>query len=506
MNPILTAGVFFTAIIAGLVLAGGFQLLLTSLSVATGLNMLGVDAIKDRDIASSDEGAMKTLHKNVRKISGAFGFWALVTASVSLFFASMLAVRLGSVYGNAKGATLGIVIWALFFLATAAVESFAAYSLTGSLFKFAAAGLKSAYAGVSSVFRSSPAKEAGETAAAITRKVNEEIFGSSAQKDISAKIGDYISQFKPTMAQNLIGGVLSTAEMKMVQTPDWQKSFSSYLQNTAKLGADKVQDMGKRLKDALSSPEAAAEGVMQAAGVPEKEAKSVRERFENYLRATGKSELNPEGIKNDLRELITNPGAGFDALRSRVSGIDRSTITAVLSQRKDMTPEEARRVVDRVDQVLKEITLNAQNARTELQSRVRAYLDSLGRPELGYEGIKNDLQKLFHDPKAGLEDLIDHAKSINRDSIKALVASRKDISPEQAERIISSVEAARDNFIGKVRQAKEEAQRRIQQAGQTVLDQADEVRQTAATAAWWMCAAAIVSGLAAALGGMAGAL
>jgi plasmid maintenance system antidote protein VapI len=506
MNPIMTAGVFFTAIIAGLILAGGFQLLLTSLSVATGLNMLGGNAVKQGDSTRTDAGAMQTMHRNVRKISGAFGFWALVTASVSLFFASMLAVRLGAVYGNATGATLGIVIWALFFLATAAVESFTAYSLTGSLFKFAAAGLKSAYAGISSVFKSSPAKEAGESAAAITRKVNEEIFGSSAQKDITAKISGYINQLRPNAAQNLIGSVLSAAEMKIVQTPDWQRSFSAYLQNTAKLGAEKVQDLNKRLKDALSGAETAAEGVMPGAGVPEKEAKSVRERFENYLRATGKSELNPEGIKNDLRELITNPGAGFDALRSRVSGIDRSTITAVLSQRKDMTPEEARRVVDRVDQVLKEITQNAQHAKTELLSRVRAYLDSLGRPELGYEGIKNDLQTLFHDPKAGLEELLEHARAINRDSIKALVASRKDISPEQAERIISSVEAARDNFIGKVRQAKEEAQRRMQEAGRAVLEQADEVRQTAATAAWWMCAAAVVSGLAAALGGMAGAL
>ncbi|GAB4345587.1 MAG: hypothetical protein OHK0047_39000 [Leptolyngbyaceae cyanobacterium] len=63
--------------------------------------------------------------------------------------------------------------------------------------------------------------------------------------------------------------------------------------------------------------------------------------LEDYLRHTDKEKLNPEGIKRDLGLLVQSPELDLQHLSDRLAQVDRSTLIALLSQRKDMTPEEA---------------------------------------------------------------------------------------------------------------------------------------------------------------------
>lgn len=80
------------------------------------------------------------------------------------------------------------------------------------------------------------------------------------------------------------------------------------------------------------------------------------------------------------------------------------------------------------------------------------------------------------------------------------------MTEEDAERIISRIESARDRVIGKVEQMGAEVRRRLDAAKQEALHQADEARKIAATAAWWAFASAVVSGVAAVLGGIVAAM
>jgi len=56
--------------------------------------------------------------------------------------------------------------------------------------------------------------------------------------------------------------------------------------------------------------------------------------------------------------------------------------------------------------------------------------------------------------------------------------------------------------IHKAEQMKDEVDRRIGQAKDEARHQAEEVRKTAASAAWWTFGTAVVSGVAAAIGGL----
>ncbi len=169
----------------------------------------------------------------------------------------------------------------------------------------------------------------------------------------------------------------------------------------------------------------------------------VQSNFEEYLRHTNKEELNPEGIQRDLQQLFNDPREGWKSVSDRLSHFDRSTLVALLSQREDISEEDANRIADNIDSVRHQFVEQAQAVQHQVQSamdsifgRIRNYLNSLDRPELNYEGIKRDFRKLFEDPEAGVEALRDRLGQFDRDTLVAVLSSREDISQADANRMI----------------------------------------------------------------------
>jgi ElaB/YqjD/DUF883 family membrane-anchored ribosome-binding protein len=401
---------------------------------------------------------------------------------------------------------------------------------------------RSTFGAASSLFAKSPAQEMADTAAKITDTVRSELFGSP--QDFRGQLQNYINQLKPkelSPAQigEAIARTLDETEIKSIVSPDWHENTMVFLQKEGRMSPEKAQAVTSGIKNAASviRQEAGAkkdvtskavDTVARVAGVSSKDAEEYRHKVENYLRSTKKHELNPDGIRHDIEELLRSPKAGFESLKARASSIDKSTVTALLAQRKDMSPDEARKVVDRVDQVLREITgtvqekaqaaqgtvqghvqaakSGAQSTQSGVLSKIRNYLDSMNRPELRYGGIKHDLQLLFHDPKAGADALIDRFKSMDRDTLKAIISSRRDMSEEDAEHLLQRIESTRDEYLEKAQRMKDEVALRVEDARREAMRQADETRKTAATAAWWIVGTAVVSGICAVLGGLAGVL
>jgi hypothetical protein len=108
---------------------------------------------------------------------------------------------------------------------------------------------------------------------------------------------------------------------------------------------------------------------------------------------------------------------------------------------------------------------------------------------------------MFSDPIGGADALLQRLKSVDRDTLKTIIASRRSISEEDAERIVRRIEDARDTVYRRAEQMKEEAERRVEEVRQEALHQAEEARKTAVVAAWWTFGTALMSGIAAAAGG-----
>ncbi|MBD2516485.1 MFS transporter [Nostoc sp. FACHB-973] len=230
--------------------------------------------------------------------------------------------------------------------------------------------------------------------------------------------------------------------------------------------------------------------------------------LENYLRNTNKEELNPESIKRDLQLLLSSPRAGIGNLSDRASKFDRSTIVALLSQREDISEEEANRIVDQIESVRSSIVEQFQQIQQKVQSvldgifaRIRNYLNSLERPELNYEGIKQDFGKVFDDPQAGFEALRDRLSQFDRDTLVAVLSSREDISEADANRIIDQIETARDSVLQRAERIQQETQKRLKAIQQEAKKQVEETKKTVANAAWWIFGTALTSLAASAIAG-----
>lgn len=236
-----------------------------------------------------------------------------------------------------------------------------------------------------------------------------------------------------------------------------------------------------------------------------------QESLADYLRATDKAELSPEGIQRDLKLLLNDPRAGLQSWQERLSHFDRETLVAILSQREDLSEAEVNRVIDQIfsvrDQMLAQVERvkhAVQSAIDRILSAIRNYLNSLQRPELNYDGIKTDLRQLFDDPEAGFGALKDRFSQVDRDTLIALLSSRKDISEADANRLVEQVEHTRDRLLGRAERMQRQAQMYLEDMKTQAQQQLIETQKAAAAAAWWVFWTALISAIAAAGAGALG--
>jgi nucleoid DNA-binding protein len=233
----------------------------------------------------------------------------------------------------------------------------------------------------------------------------------------------------------------------------------------------------------------------------------------DYLRSTDKEEFNPEGIKRDVQLLLNDPRAGVESLQDRLSKIDRESLIALLSQREDISSEDAKRIVDQILVVrertieqLQSIQKQLQSAVDSLLNRIRDYLNGLERPELNYDGIKTDLRTMLDDPQAGFDALRDRFSQLDRNTLIAVISSRDDISQADAERLVNQVERTRDRMLQRAERLQRETQYRLEKVKEDAQKQIEETRKAAATASWWLFFTALFSALASAGAGALGVI
>ncbi|NJN03233.1 MAG: MFS transporter [Leptolyngbyaceae cyanobacterium SL_1_1] len=178
----------------------------------------------------------------------------------------------------------------------------------------------------------------------------------------------------------------------------------------------------------------------------------------DYLRGTGKTELNPEGIQRDLQKLLDDPKVGAKAIQARLARMDRDTLVQLLSQRDDLSEAEVNQVIDQILDSIRNLLRSprrlARRAQEQIQSFEAAlenYLLSTDKAELHPEGIKRDLQILLEDPRLGAEKIGDRLSRMDRDTLVALLAQRQDLSREEASEIVARVETVRDRIQAQIK-------------------------------------------------------
>ena len=530
---------FFTALFTGLIIALAIQLLLTGLSVATGITFFKPEekiAPSGKEQQSSEKSSSAT---SVVTMSNSFGLWAFITAVLAVFTASWMGVELSGLDAAWPAVIMGLVIWGTFYIVMTALETTIATTMIGSLYNAATAGLRTAGRSFGAMFGKSPSRQAADAAEKVTKSVRKEVFGDINTKRIRKELQKYVQQLRPPSAEEIrtqIEDMLDDMELEMMATGDPVldvEKITAKLETEKGMSKENARAAGNKLKDAIDKirneyksekprSEAGIDAAMEAAGMDKDQAEQTRARLEEYLRNTKREELEPEGIKRDIERLLTEPAAGAAALKSRLSSINKDTVTAVLEQRKDIDHEKAESIADHIQAVFFGVKSKAesttesaketagqqkaqaspQQIKDRVEKKMSDYINSIGDPNLQYEEIKDDFMLMMHNPRAGADELLEDLDSMDRDTLKAVVAKVRGIPPEQAEKIVEKMEQARNEMISKANKMKFAIEEKVTGAQQKAADITGQARKATAAAAWWSVIAAIGSAGAAVGGGI----
>ncbi|MEM9806654.1 MAG: MFS transporter, partial [Cyanobacteria bacterium P01_D01_bin.56] len=239
---------FFIALLSGLILAFGFQLLLTNLSVAAGISYVGHSS-------SSKDGSGGI---GPRKIGIAFGLWTLVTVSLALFFACLLAVKL-SLYDSALlGAITGLVIWGTYFCLLFWVSSTTVGSLIGSVVRTATASFQALVGTATAAVGAKVASnQTIQTAEAAATAIRQELTAAWNGEDLAESLSDYLNGLRSpeldiakleSEFENLLqtSDVVSGSNRDVLRQIDRQ-AFVELLQNRTDLSRQEVNRVANRL-------------------------------------------------------------------------------------------------------------------------------------------------------------------------------------------------------------------------------------------------------------------
>lgn len=210
---------FFVALISGVVLAFAFQLLLTNLSVAAGISYVGRSNQEDEDDRESHRGGRRIpvyrdpgetlsadhsdhhsggVGSTIKKIGFAVGIWTLITVSIALFVACLLAVKLSLLTSAGLGAIVGLVIWGAYFSLLVLVSSTTVGSLIGSVVNTATSGFQ-ALLGTATAAMGARAvnQQVVSTAEAAAAAVRRELGNGIGAVDIRDSLEDYLERVRP---------------------------------------------------------------------------------------------------------------------------------------------------------------------------------------------------------------------------------------------------------------------------------------------------------------------
>ena len=389
------------------------------------------------------------------KLSSGLGLFTLVTSSIALFFAAMLAVKLSFIGNAAIGVTLGLVIWAAFFTALAYLEITSVSTLVGSLINTVTSGVKSSASAVSSMFQGSPYNKIEDIADHTINKVRNELHDSLDLNQINQKIDEYVKRVEesgPDYEQvkkdmiNILKDIRieEKTEKKVGGEIDTEMfiKFASKQPNVSKQDAKKLgkafQDAQKAVEEGDTNEDKAKKVASKLSGKSEQEISGYVQQIEEYLRSTDKEEVDPDAIRDDIEKIIENPKNAQEILSNRAGKIDRSTWVALLEKDQRMNHDRAEKVVSYVEQAIDFVAKKTDDAKQSAQGaqasvaeqkdqsrgqadgkakqlspqaegKLKGYFDSLDRPELQYDSLKRDVQEDHERPSSSSRS---HQKSL----------------------------------------------------------------------------------------------
>ncbi|NMH60574.1 hypothetical protein [Alteromonas ponticola] len=525
------AGHFFISLIAGVMIAVGIQFLLSNLAIALGITAIGdVRDYENQSSSSSKSNSSDSSKSLGRKVTTGLGLFTTITMSISLFIAVWLATDLSLVSSALNGAILGLVIWAFFFLLALMVDVKLTTAICGNLVSLIQKGLTGTSSAVASVFSTSDESKAKSFAQETVRAIHDEVKKEFDTSDLDSKIRQYIDR---ATADNFNAKDFRKELEKLVNEIEVEEQYVTDDPNTTKKLildiasnrpslndkqkkqlSDSIDDIKASIRDNDSHQARATAAFDKLSPGDEEQGRQYREQVRAYLDKTGREELSAEELERDLESIFDNPASAQRILNNRLSKLDRDSVKAMLAAHDSMDEAKADKVLKAYDKVLAKFsndqsqgsnqgstTPNLPAKRSKAEQRVQQWFDRMQRPELRYRDLKNDFMTILHDPSLAPQVLSRRLDQMDEQTVRALLTNNDRIDEKDIDQYMQKFEEAKTDLRTRINKMQAEAERRIGELKHLAFEEAEAVRATAASAAWWLFISSFVSAGAAALAG-----
>jgi|GEM_PF-6376157 hypothetical protein len=567
-SEMITSPNFLVTIVAGVLMALGFQFILTNLSVALGITSLGDIKSKTKRLLhkkrheesyegreeAQDRSNATTTH-TASKFMSITGIWALVTGSISLFFASLLAVKLTLIESNVIGFTLGLVIWAVYSLVMLYLESRAIGSVISGVWGAAIGAIRSGISGAGSLFSGKETQADRDQSVAET--IRNEVYQLVEDPEMNARFDTLIEKVRPKFDTHEFKRALAELlnEIKIEQkgniSPEIKELYIKVAEKEPAFSRTDVSSLDNLFESALAGLGLA--GVSkQAGGLGSKASEyvqkdvlpqvkeeyiprlkdeylpKIKDEMEHYVMDQHPIDTDPELVRAEIDEIF-NHEVDISRIKNEGKIFDKNDIATAVADQKGVSKSEALNVADKLEEALNSI-LRSSNIReiasssfreaqeeaketfhtkkeeyqAKLEQKFQNLFRKINRPELDYNLLKKEFLFMLHNPKLAPQVLKMKLNQMDQNTLEGILTATGTFNQTEIRNALDSFENVKADALRKMDQAEELVRQKTREAGDYALEQAENTRKLAAEAGWWLFAMLVVSGLAAGLGGIAG--
>ena len=543
---------FFITVIAGVILALGFQFILTALSVAAGISAIG--DIKKTYVESKNHSTGKVHFNDEEKddkdkndsiptrtlITTGFGIWSTLTVAISLFGATALAMNLSLVATPLIGATLALVIWATFFILLFYLETKVVNTMIGGLISTATSGLRSSASAVKDMFAPSEETKIEHMADHTIEKVRKEFKKGFDPNMVNDAVNDFFTKFdkkvpnydkvkkdieqivedsvdKSNKQNNSNNGASSPGKWMAVQSV-LNNAISESTSDNSKEGKNKTEQLKRmygELKEAYgkgdTSEEKTQKVVAKLTPADEEEVGNYINKIKEFISQNGSDNLDSNEMEQRIKEIVKNPNVEASKVGQKIKEFDRPTIIEFLSENTPLDKSQIERYAKNIELILNKVQgeLNGYNSDSlisDIKKQVEGIINGLSstgeNSSFDFAQLSTILQSKMDDQKENLDDIKTKLSNTNKEDVIALVTNNTRIDRKDINDVVDSFEDAKSKVLLNIQNIEDTARGKLKVLERKAVIQAEHARESAASAAWWLVVSAVFSAVAAIGGSM----
>lgn len=536
---------FFITVIAGVILALGFQFILTALSVAAGISAIG--DVKKNYVQNKTSSDSKTTFSEEDQsdedntgspgsaITTGFGIWSTLTVMISLFGATAFAMNLSLINNSLIAITLALVIWATFFILLFYLETKVVNTVIGGLINTATSGLRSSASGIKNLFSPSETSKMESMADHTIEKVRKEFQNSfdpnilnEAIDKFYSGIGENIPDYEKVKndIQQIVDDSVeksnnesnsgkesgnSTAKWMAIQSI-LNKAINEAGDDNSDEGKSKTEQLTKLKNDLEKAYQKGDTGRDKAAKIMSKLTPAEEEQVGDYLKnieefvsSNGSNSLTDSELENNIKKIIENPKVEGSKIAQKFNELDRNKIIKILTDKTSLSRMEVEQYADKIEKTLRKLQLELRGISPEsivddVKEKVEDTLKNItSRSGSGssFSQLSRIVKEKLDNPNEQLDTIKGRLSNLNKEEVIGIVTNNTKIDRKDIDKIVASIEDAKNDVLKNIQQIEDKARSNIKIIERKAVIQAEHARHTAASAAWWLVVSAVFSACAA---------